>query len=138
MSSKKRKRLDSAVSAIQQKWGLKAIRQGASRGLTAEFPHIRTGFPNLDRSLAGIGGVPHGRITELLGAPTSGMATLALKIMAETQAAKDVAVYLDLGATFDPDYAARCHVNLSKLLLVRPHSGAEALEIAQSLIHSRG
>ncbi|MCL4299438.1 MAG: hypothetical protein KJ077_27125 [Anaerolineae bacterium] len=138
MSSKKRKRLDSAVSAIQQKWGLQVIRQGASRGLTAEFPHIPTGFQNLDQILTGIGGIPRGRLTELLGTPTSGMATLALKIVAEAQAVKDVAAYLDLGATFDPDYAARCHVNLSKLLLVRPHSGAEALEIAHSLINSRG
>lgn len=138
MSSKKRKRLDSAVSAIQQKWGLQAIRQGVSRSLTAEFPHIPTGFSNLDQALVGIGGVPRGRITELLGAPTSGMATLALKIVAEAQAAKDVAAYIDLGATFDPDYAARCHVNLSKLWLVRPQNGHEALEIAYSLIASHG
>lgn len=137
MPSKKRKRLDSAVAAIQQKWGMQALRRG-SRGLTAEFPHISTGFPTLNKALAGIGGIPRGRLTELLGAPTSGMATLALKIITEAQAAKDVAAYLDLGATFDPDYAARCHVNLSKLLLVRPQNGHEALEIAHSLISSRG
>lgn len=138
MASKKRKRLDSAVAAIQQKWGLQAIRQGGSRGLTADFPHIPTGFPTLDKALAGIGGIPRGRLTELLGAPTSGMATLALKIIANAQAAKDMATYVDLGATFDPDYARRCQVNLSKLLLVRPHDGHEALEITHVLIRSRG
>ena len=137
-SRRKRKQLESTVAAIQQKWGRQAIRQGGSRGLTAEFPHIPTGFPTLDKALAGIGGIPRGRLTELLGAPTSGMATLALKIMAEAQAAKDVAAYMDLGVTFDPDYASRCHVNLSKLLLVRPHDGHEALEITHSLIRSRG
>jgi len=138
VSSKKRKRLDSAVAAIQQKWGTQALRRGGSRGLTAEFPHIPTGFPTLDKALVSIGGIPRGRLTELLGAPTSGMATLALKIISKAQAAKDVAAYLDLGSTFDPDYAARCQVNLSKLLLVRPQNGSEALEIAHSLISSRG
>jgi recombination protein RecA len=54
--------------------------------------------PTLDKALAGIGGIPRGRLIELLGAPTLGMATLALKIMAEAQAAKDVAAYMDLSA----------------------------------------
>lgn len=66
------------------------------------------------------------------------MATLTLKIITEAQAAKDIVVYLDLGATFDPGYATRCHINLSKLLLVRPQSASEALKITQSLINSRG
>jgi RecA/RadA recombinase len=31
-----------------------------------------------------------------------------------------MAVYVDAGRTFDPLYAARCGVNLDRLLLVRP------------------
>lgn len=54
------------------------------------------------------------------------------------QAQRDRAVYIDLGKTFDPDYAARCGVNVSILLVVRSHNGQEALEIVQSLMRSRG
>jgi recombination protein RecA len=45
---------------------------------------------------------------------------------------------VDLSYTFDPDYAVRCGVSLERLLLVRPHSGREALEIAASLIADGG
>jgi len=102
-----------------------------------EIPRIPTGFPALDQA-PGIGGIPRGRVTEILGAPTSGMATRALKLMAKAQGDRDTAAYLDLSYTFDPDYAVRCAVSLERLHLIRPHSGREALEIAASPIAGRG
>ncbi len=139
MGSKKRKRLDFVVSAIQQRWGRQALRRGEEAFAPAGgLPHLPTGFPPLDQALDGIGGLPRGRISELLGAPTSGMATLALKVIEQAQTAGDYAAYLDLSRTFDPDYAARCHVRLSKLLLVRPASAVEALTLTRDLLESRG
>ena len=125
------------VKAIQKRWGTKAIRRLEAPATKMEIPHIPTGFPALDRAL-GIGGIPRGRVTEILGAPTSGMATLALKLIAKAQEDRDSAAYLDLSYTFDPDYAARCGVSLDRLLLIRPHSGREALEITTSLIAGGG
>lgn len=137
MASRKKQRLDMAVAAIQRRWGPKALRRWGQGAPVVQIPHISTGFPNLDEAL-GTGGIPRSRITEVLGAPTSGMATLALKVIASAQAQGDIAAYLDLSQTFDPDYAARCGVDLDKLLLARPHTGVEALEILYSLIASRG
>jgi len=125
------------VQAIQKRWGPKAIHKLEASATKMEIPHIPTSFPALDRAL-GIGGIPRGRITEILGAPTSGMATLSLKLIAKAQEDKDTAAYLDLSYTFDPDYAARCDVSLDRLLLIRPHSGREALEITHSLIAGGG
>jgi recombination protein RecA len=138
MGSRKRRRLEATVTAIQRRWGPKAIRRLGHEAKTTEVLHIRTGFSALDKALAGIGGIPRRRLTELLGAPTSGMATLALKIVANAQAEGDTVAYVDLGGTFDPDYAARCGINLTRLLLVRPQTGLEALEIVQTLIANRG
>lgn len=135
--SRKTKLLDMTVAAIQRRWGPEALRRLGQSAPAAQIPHIPTGFPDLDKAL-GIGGIPRGRITEILGVPTSGMATLALKILASAQAEQDMAVYMDPGYTFDPDYAARCGVTPEKLLLVRPHTGSEALEILHTLIASRG
>jgi recombination protein RecA len=136
--SKKQRKLDVAVAAIQRRWGLKALRRWGEAAKTVEVSHhIPTGFPALDKAL-GIGGIPRGRITEILGAPTSGMATLALKILASAQSRHDMAAYVDLSYTFDPDYAARCGVDPDRLLLVRPHTGGEALNIFYSLIASHG
>ncbi len=134
MGSKKRKQLAATVRAIQGKWGVKALRKAEA---TPTVPCIPTGFARLDQALAGIGGIPRGRITEILGSPTSGMATLALKIMAKAQGEGDIATYLDLDATFDPDYADRCGIQVKRLLLVRPQSGPEALEITRTLLEGR-
>lgn len=135
--SRKTKLLDTTVAAIQRRWGPQALRRWGQAIPAAPIPHIPTGFPALDKILE-IGGIPRGRITEILGAPTSGMATLALKAIANAQANGDTVAYVDLSYTFDPDYALRCGVSPDKLLLVRPHSGEEALEILYALIASRG
>jgi recombination protein RecA len=135
---KKRKRLEATVLAIQRRWGSKALQRGEEALRPAlEVSYISTSFPSLDKALE-IGGIPRGRITEILGAATSGMATLALKVIANAQAGGDFTAYVDLGLTFDPDYAVRCGVKLAQLLLARPTTGSEALEIVHSLIASRG
>lgn len=134
----KRKRLEAALADIRLRWGPQAIGRGKPAGTAAQMPHIPTGFPALDKAL-GIGGIPRGRLTELNGRPTSGMTTLALKLVANAQAEGDTAVYLDLGRTFNADYAHRCQVDVSepKLLLVRPQSGRDGLAIARTLVASR-
>lgn len=134
----KKKRLEAAVAAIQMRWGTKALRQGVQvTPVSAMMTHIPTGFSALDGALAGIGGIPRNRITELLGTPTSGMVTLALKIIAQAQSQGDTAVYVDLATTFDPDYAARCEVDLSHLLVIRPANAVKALEIIHTLVAQR-
>lgn len=130
MGAGKRKRLEATVAAIQGRWGRQALQRGPR---PEAISALSTGFPALDGMLAGRGGIPRGRITELLGEPTSGMATLALKVAAGL-AAPGQSAYVDLAGTFDPDYAARCGVNLDRLLLVRPHSGLEGLDIVLSLL----
>ena len=112
--------LQQALAAIRERYGTHAIRLG--RGV--EVPRIGTGFKALDKALGG--GLPRGRITELAGAPTVGLATLALQIVAQAQVEGEIAVWLDLQQTFDPDYAARCGVILDQLILVRPPDFGQA------------
>ncbi|NLX44031.1 MAG: DNA recombination/repair protein RecA, partial [Chloroflexi bacterium] len=81
MGSKKQ-RLDQTVSAIQARWGSRALRKPAPQAPNA-IPRIPTCFPSLDELT---GGLPRGGITELLGAPTAGATTLALKAVAQAQA----------------------------------------------------
>jgi len=83
----------------------------------------------------GNGGIPRGRITQMIGIPTSGMTTLAHKIIANAQGGQGAAVYIDLSGTFDPDYAIRCGVMLDRLLLVRPKTITQTLDIARDLFN---
>src|SRR5512140_1807141 len=71
MASSKRprkRRLESAVAYIHERWGPDAIRQGQAR---AHVAHVSTGFPELDAA-TGTGGIPRGRLSVLSGTPTSG------------------------------------------------------------------
>lgn len=135
MQGKQAATLQQLIAAVQRRWGARALRWlGEARTTPAVLP---SGFAELDAAL-GIGGVPRGRLTELLGTPTSGMTTLALRFVALAQAAGELAGFLDLGKTFDAEYAALLGVDLAALLLVRPASAADALEILHALIASGG
>jgi recombination protein RecA len=139
LGSKKRNRLDFVVKQLQRQFGSQALRRGDQAFEHRQKSAIATGFADLDAALDGIGGIPRGHLTEILSAQTAGVATLALKVIAQAQAQGGLATYVDLAETFDPDYAARCGVQLarSQFLLVSPATMVEALEIIHALIAHR-
>lgn len=132
MNSEKMLRLETTVAALQKEWGAKAVQRFDAKN-QPKVPSISTGFPALDGALAA-GGIPRGRITEIIGIPTAGLATIALQVAANAQREGGTAIYLDLVRAFDPDYAADKGVSLDQLVLVRPDNERQALDILQDLI----
>ena len=134
MAHPERTGLETVLANLQARWGTRVVRK-LGKPETVMVPHLKTGFATLDRAL-GIGGLPRGYVSELVGAPTSGAGTIALKTLANAHYMGEMAVYFDLSGTFDADYAVRCGVHLANLLLVRPTSNAEAFDIAYTLVSS--
>jgi recombination protein RecA len=132
MGRGKYRKLDLVVASLQRRFGPRAIYRYERPAAPALPPHIPTGFGELDQAL-GIGGIPRGQITEILGPATSGKVTLVAKVIAQAQDGGHQAAWVDLGWTLDADYLHRCEVDLKGLLVVRPHNGEEALTIASSL-----
>jgi len=132
MGQGKYRKLDLVVASLQRRFGPRAVYRYERPAAPVLPPHIPTGFGELDQAL-GIGGIPRGQITEILGPATSGKVTLVAKVIAQAQDAGHQAAWVDLGWTLDADYLHRCEVDLKALLAVRPHSGEEALAIAASL-----
>ena len=128
--------LQQLIATIQRRWGARALRR-FGQPLDDAIPVIATGFADLDAALS-IGGIPRGRITEFLGTPTSGMSTIVLTLMARAQAQGNMVAYIDLSRTFDPEYAASIDIDLAALLLVRPPTAADALELMHALAASGG
>jgi recombination protein RecA len=133
------RQLDAAMATIQGRYGPWALVRGRSAARSAPVvpPHIPTGFPRLDRVL-GIGGLPKGRVCEVLGPATSGKTTLALKFLAQAQRDGGQVGYIDQALYFDPDYAHRCGLDLSRLLVGTTHDLPEALAMAEALVRSGG
>lgn len=125
MSPDRTERLKAALAEIHKRWGTDALRPLSAMKVSST--HIPTGFPTLDVLLGG--GIPCGGTVELSGVPTSGMTTLALKIIAEAQRQGRPTVYVDLASIFDPGYAARCGIQLNRLLIARPEDVTRGLDI---------
>jgi recombination protein RecA len=134
---KKQSRLEMTVTSIQQRYGALALAKGRPplAGTAAMVPHIPTSFPALDEAL-GIGGLARGRVSEILGPATSGKTTLALKFLAQAQADEGQVGYVGYAHAFDPDYAYRCGIDLSRLLIATPDNPAEALVTTEALATS--
>jgi recombination protein RecA len=126
--------LQSLIAGLRKRWGNRAARLGTEAETIRTIP---SGFTELDAAL-GIGGVPRGRLTEILGSPTSGATTIALTLLASAQAHGDLVGYIDLSRTFDTAYAAAVGVDLTTLLLARPRTAADALELILALVGSEG
>jgi recombination protein RecA len=96
---------------------------------------LSTGFAVLDQAM-GIGGLPRGNIVEIFGPASSGKSTLAQMIVAHNMDGGASAAWLDAEHVFDPAQAARLGIPVERLVLARPDSAEQALEIARRLVES--
>jgi recombination protein RecA len=134
----KKQKLEMAVAHIQHRFGHRSLVKGQLPTVASPIsaiPHVSTGFPKLDRAL-NIGGLPKGKVSELVGLPTSGKMTMVLKFLAQAQANGGQVAYIDQARFFDPDYAHRCGLDLSRVLVGSPYDFQEALAMAEALAQS--
>ena len=99
-------------------------------GATPTRGAVSSGFPALDAA-TGLGGFPRGRITELIGRPTSGCGTVAARTVA---AAGGYSAWVDVPGLVDVDALARCGVDLERLFILRPPRTGDALAVAAQLM----
>jgi len=128
--------LDDTVARMTRQFGAGSVmRLGSSTITPVKDGVIPTGSISLDTAL-GVGGLPRGRVIEILGAESSGKTTLALHVIASAQKAGGVAAFIDAEHALDPVYAKALGVNTDDLLVSQPDNGEQALGIADSLIQS--
>jgi recombination protein RecA len=126
--------LSRAIQEITKRYGDGAVmRLGESKHLAVDT--IPTGSLALDLAL-GVGGIPRGRVTEIYGPESSGKTTLCQHIVAEAQRQGGVCAYIDMEHALDPQYAARCGVDVDNLYISQPDMGEQALEITETLVRS--
>lgn len=93
---------------------------------------LPTGLEPIDRLLGG--GLPRGRLTELVGRAASGRFSVVLAALASATSAGDAAALVDRGGHFDPQAALEAGVELERILWARPRRVKEALAAAEMLL----
>jgi hypothetical protein len=114
-------------------------RPGAVRlGSAAPDPQARvsTGLPVLDAALGG--GLPRGRVTELVGARSAGRTGLACRIAATATRRGETIAWVDPDDALDPETAAAAGVALARTLWIRPRDTRGALHAADILLGAGG
>ncbi len=120
---------------LELRWGGGAVQRLGQKPLLSGTDVVPTGIAALDEAL-GVGGLARGRIAEFCGQRSSGKISLATSIIAHAQRLGGVAAYIDVPHLLDPHYLAGHGVDLEYLVIAQPHSGLEALTVADALVGS--
>jgi len=107
-------------------------------GLTVSepVPRLPSGQERLDTVLGG--GVPRGRISEVLGPLTSGKTSLLLVLLAATTRRGEVVACVDLADALHPASVAAAGADLQRVLWVRPPSITDGLRCTELLLQAGG
>lgn len=129
--------LEKELERIEKDFGKGSIISSASRPDKVEV--ISTGSLKLDLA-TGIGGVPRGRIVELMGWESSGKSTISQKVVANAQAMGLKCLYLDGEHSLDKTYATALGVNMDDLMIFQADDGGgeKCYNIAERLIKTGG
>lgn len=100
------------------------------------WPHIATDLVSLDTEVLGIGGLPRGRIIEIVGPESSGKTTVALHVIAQEQKNGGLCVFVDAEHALEPSYASAIGVNVNDLIVSQPDFGEQALNTVEALIET--
>lgn len=120
--------LQRTLAQLQARWGDRII----APARRAELTPLPTGFADLDAQIGG--GLWPGRLSVLLGQPTSGATSLALRVLANAQRGGGPVMAVDLARQFDPHLAGRIGVDAGLLVLSRPPDAGAALAIVREAL----
>ena len=163
MSAADRSTVGTTLAGLRERWGAAAPRRGEEAfggtvgalatvplpgetgprspgvptpGAAPAIPVVSTGFSELD-AILGPGGIPRTASVTLRGGVTSGRTTLALRLVAEAQAAGSIAAWLDLTHSLDPVEAVARGVRLEWLAALAPADLDEGLAMGGALLQVR-
>ena len=130
-------RIAALLVEAERRWGRGALVRWGDAVDLAGIEVISTGFVELDEAL-GVGGLPCGRISEIFGLDSSGKQALVASLAVQCQKTEGVVAWIDPARRLDPEQMRVQEVDLDSLLVARPESELQALEMAIRLARSGG
>lgn len=130
----KKKALEATFALIDKQYGKGSV-MILGQSPRAEIEAITTGSILLDHAI-GVGGLPRGRIVEIYGPEASGKTTMALHVIAQSQARGGTCAFIDAEHALDSSHATKLGLKIDELIISQPDYGEQALDIAEMLIRS--
>ncbi|MCC6567291.1 MAG: hypothetical protein IT298_16135 [Chloroflexi bacterium] len=130
MTDDRTRNLQRTLAQLQARYGDRVI----APARRAEIAPLPTGFADLDAQIGG--GLWPGRLSVLIGQPTSGATSLALRILANAQRAGAPVLVVDLPRQFDPHLAGRLGVDAGALVLSRPAAADAVVAIVREALEN--
>ena len=93
---------------------------------------LSTGIGDLDQLLQG--GIPRGRITEIMGSYSSGRTALLFSVLAQCTERAEITAYIDITDSLDPKSARKSGVDLDRLLWIRCRDTENGLDPLQKAL----
>jgi RecA/RadA recombinase len=106
------------------------------RTVSETLRRLPSDLPVIDDLLDG--GLPRGRVSELVGPQSSGKTSLLVAFLAAATRRSEVTAYVDLADSLSPASFAAAGVDLERLVWVRPPSLKDALRCAEILLQAGG
>lgn len=130
---KKMSKLDAVLKEINKKYGAGSVIGGDLTKEDLEF--VSTGSMAFDDAL-GCGGIPIGKLVEILGNPSGGKSTLSLHTIAEFQKKfpEKKVLLLDYESSFDRMYATTIGVDVDAMLISQPACAEHGYNMIESVI----
>src|SRR5271169_1706973 len=116
MADEKARAIELAVSQIEKQFGKGSIMRLGTKEAIVPIAVIPTGILSFDAAL-GVGGFPRGRVVEVFGPESGGKTTLALQVIAQANASKGMAAFIDAEHALDPKYARALGVDVDNLII---------------------
>ena len=126
--------LEDTLAAMRKRYGPNIAALANDVGQPERIP---TNIFMLDLAL--LGGVPHNRITHIVGERSAGKSMLSDKIIAGVQGQfpDQKAVKLDIEGTHETTWSNKLGVDPERLLVVQPETGEHAVDMADALCSSK-
>jgi recombination protein RecA len=124
---------ESKIQELEKKFGSGSVISGTNMKESLEV--VPSGSLGIDVA-SNCGGIPVGKLIEMLGMESSGKSTVTLHIMAEFQKAypNDKVVLIDYEQAFDRSYAEKLKIDMSKLVVCQPSCQEDGYNLAEELI----
>lgn len=113
--------------------GKGALRRLGDAGEMEALPRVPSSSMGVNLILDG--GIPYGRIVQIVGPPSSGKTTLMLDFVAHAQKVGEVG-FIDAEHSLDPEWATKQGVNVDKLWMLQPDNGEQAIEGLRVMVGS--